>query len=130
MNTLVRLTSRFASIAFVAMLANCSAVTDQVRPIGAALKPRPPDCNIEILDKNTDKPHRVVAEIDAYVRRNKLTGGLRGVLDEAIPELKKQGCAAGADAVVVLNQTVSQSGEFKLLYVKAVAIHFEIPPGS
>ena len=129
MSALVRLASRVAGIAFVAMLANCSAVTNSVQPVGAALQPRAPDCNIEILDKNTTRPHRVVAQIDAYVRRNKLTGGLRGVFEEAIPELKKQGCAAGADAVVVLNQTVSQSGEFKLLYVKAVAIHYEAGDG-
>lgn len=113
------------NVLLAALLASCSSVTDQVHSVGPAQQPRAADCAIEILDKSPEKPHRVVADIDAYVRRNKITGGLRGVLEEAVPELRKQGCAAGADAVVVLNQTVSQSGEFKLLYVKAQAIRWQ-----
>ena len=91
MSALVRAASRVAGIALVAMLANCSAVTDQVQPVGAPLSPRAPDCGIEILDGKATRPHRVVAEIDAYVRRNKLTGGLRGVFEEAILLLEMLG---------------------------------------
>lgn len=110
---------------FVGVLACCSSVTNQVQYTGSRLAAKPENCAIEIFDKTTQKPHRVVAEIDAYVRRNKLTGGLQGVYEEAVPELRKQGCAAGADAVIVLNQAVSNSGEFKLLYVKAVAVQWQ-----
>lgn len=106
----------------------CSGVTRNVEVVGAPLAARPPSCPIEILAESPDRSYRVVANIDAYVRRNKATGGPRGVLEDALPELRKQGCAAGADAVVVLNQTVSQSGEFKLLYVKAVAIQYSPAP--
>jgi len=106
------------------LAAACSSVTNEVHPVGAALAPRPPGCPIEVLLAKPERAHRVVADIDAYVRRNKITGGLRGQLDEALPELERQGCAAGADAVVVLNQTVSNNGEFKLLYVKASAIQY------
>ena len=112
-------------IAALVLLAACSSVRNDVHPVaGAALAAKPSGCPIEILLAKPEKAHRVVADIDAYVRRNKITGGLRGELDEAVPELKRQGCAAGADAVVVLNQTVSQNGEFKLLYVKAAAIQY------
>lgn len=106
----------------------CSGVTQKVEVVGAPLPARPPSCPIEILTQSPDRSYRVVANIDAYVRRNKVTGGSRGVLEDALPELRKQGCAAGADAVVVLNRTVSQSGELKLLYVKAVAIQYAPTP--
>ena len=112
------------AIASLVLLAGCSSVSNQVHVVDSRFAAKPPNCEIEIIDKSTSRPHTVVAEIDAYVRRNKLTGDLQGVFEEAVPELKRQGCAAGADAVIVLNQTVSQSGEFKLLYVKAVAIHY------
>ena len=89
---------------------------------------RPPDCAVELFsDNNPERQYEVVAHLDGYVRRNKLTQGRQAVYEEAVPELKKQARKAGAEAVIVLRQTVSQSGEFKLLYVKAEAIHF---PGS
>jgi hypothetical protein len=118
----------FSLLGCLAVLAACSGVTREVEVVGAPLATRPPSCPIEVLAESPDRSYRVVANIDAYVRRNKVTGGPRGVLDDALPELRKQGCAAGADAVVVLNQTVSQSGEFKLLYVKAVAIQYAPAP--
>jgi len=80
---------------------------------------------MEIFGENKpEKRYEVVARIDVYVRRNKITQGRQATYEEAAPELKKQACKAGADAVIVLRQTVSSSGEFKVLYVKAEAIHF------
>lgn len=102
----------------------CSGVSSQAAPVAVPLAVRSSACDIEIL---LDKPSRAfekITDIDVYVRRNKITGGQRAVYEEAVPELKKRGCEAGADAVLVKNQTVSQSGEWKLLYVGAVAIRY------
>ena len=102
----------------------CSGVSSQATPVAVPLAVRSSACDVEIL---LDKPSRAfqrITDIDVYVRRNKITGGQRAVYEEAIPELKKRGCEAGADAVLVKNQTLSQSGEWKLLYVGAVAIRY------
>jgi uncharacterized protein YbjQ (UPF0145 family) len=55
--------------------------------------------------------------------------GRQAVYEEAEPEMRKQACKLGAEGVVVVHQTVSHSGEFKLLYVKAEAVRF-LPRGS
>ena len=48
--------------------------------------------------------------------------GRHAVYEDAIPEFRKQACQLGATAVIVLQQTFSRSGEFKLLYVKGNAV--------
>lgn len=108
-----------------------SGVRSEVKIVGPTLPAKPPTCEVEILE-NT-KPTRgfeTVAQIDVYVRRNKVTMGRQAVYEEAVPELKKQACRVGADGVIVLRQTVSRNGEFKLLYVKSEAFHYiaEPPP--
>ena len=106
-------------------LAQFSGVRSKVELVGAKRPAKPPNCEIKIFSENKpEKRYEVVARIDVYVRRNKITQGRQATYEEAAPELKKQACKAGADAVIVLRQTVSSSGEFKVLYVKAEAIHF------
>ena len=102
-----------------------SGVRSTVDRRGPPRPPRDKDCNIEFMDsKGTERPHDVLGTIEVYVRRNKITMGREATYEEAIPEFRKQACKLGADAVVVLRQTVSHSGEFRLLYVKGEAIGF------
>lgn len=111
----------FASLAF----AQFSGVRSKVEHVGPKRPIRPPHCEVAFF--NESKPERtydVVAHIDVYVRRNKITQGRQTIYEEAVPELRKRGCQVGADAIIVLRQSVSSSGEFKLLYVKAEAIRY------
>ena len=106
-----------------------SGVRSEVKMVGPALPTRPPDCQIEVLEESKPlNPYETVAQIDVYVRRNKVTRGRQGVFEEALPELKRQACRVGADGVMVLRQTVSHNGEFKLLYVKSEAFHYTGAP--
>ncbi|MGB7621519.1 MAG: hypothetical protein WBN92_04135 [Terriglobia bacterium] len=108
-----------------------SGVRSEVKIVGPALAARPLDCEIEVLeDSKPLDPFETVAQIDVYVRRNKVTRGRQGVFEEALPELKKQACRVGADGVMVLRQTVSHNGEFKLLYVKSEAFHYTGAPAA
>jgi hypothetical protein len=108
-----------------------SGVRSEVKIVGPALPARAPDCQIEVLeDSKPLDPHAIVAQIDVYVRRNKVTRGRQGVFEEALPELKKQACRVGADGIIVLRQTVSHNGEFKLLYVKSEAFQYTGPPAA
>ena len=79
---------------------------------------------MQFLDKTPERAHEVVATIQVYVRRNKITMGRQAVYEEAQPEFRKQACKLGAEALIIRQQTVSHSGEFKLLYVKGDAIIF------
>ena len=106
-----------------------SGVRSTVERKGPPKPPRPKDCEVEFFDKAPQRAHEVVGTIQVYVRRNKITMGRRAVYEEAQPEFQKQACKLGAEALVIRQQTVSHSGEFKLLYVKGDAIFFtEILP--
>ena len=100
-----------------------SGVRSNVERKGPVLPPREKDCPIEFINSDkTDPAHEVIGTIQVYVRRNNITMGRHAVYEEAVPEFRKQACKLGATAVIVLQQTVSRSGEFKLLYVKADAV--------
>ncbi len=111
--------------------AQFSGVRSKVERTGPKLASKPKDCKIEIIDKEKpERPHEEIARIEVFVRRNKITQGREAVYEEAVPELRKQACKLGADAVVVLRQRVSHSGEFKLLYVKTIAIRYTGEQGA
>ena len=130
------------ALSLFAMGSQFSGVRSEVETIGSKLPPRKSDCEIRIIDKTRDDQqenkgearvepkYTELARITVYVRRNKLTQGRQAALEEALPELKKQACRAGADAVIVLHQRISSSGEFKLLYVRALAVRFGGDPES
>lgn len=101
-----------------------SGVRSTVQRTGPALPQREKDCQIEFLDAKLQRPREVVGVIQVWVRRNKITMGRQAVYEEAVPEMRKQACKLGAEGVVLVHQTVSHSGEFKLLYVKAQAVRF------
>lgn len=102
-----------------------SGVRSKVEIVGSKHAEKPAGCPIEIFkDKKPENPNQLVARIDTYVRRNKITQGREAIFEEAVPELKKRACKAGADAVIVLRQALSSAGEFKILYIKSEAILF------
>jgi hypothetical protein len=102
-----------------------SGVRSRVERTGPERPPREKNCAVQFFDGNApNRPHETLAVIHVWVRRNKLTMGRRAVYEESEPEFQKQACRVGADALIVLQQTVSHSGEFKLLYVKAQAMRF------
>lgn len=105
-----------------------SGVRSKVERTGVRRPAREKNCAIEMFEaKAPDRAHQSLGRIHVYVRRNKLTMGRRAVYEEAEPELQKQACQLGADGVIIAQQTVSHSGEFKLLYVRGDAIHFTVP---
>jgi hypothetical protein len=92
---------------------------------GPKLHARDKKCEIQFFDgKAPDSPHEVVGHIRVYISRDKLLSRSESPIDHAKPEFQKQACRIGADAVVLMQQTVSNSGEFQTLYVKGDAIHF------
>lgn len=99
-----------------------SGVRSTVQRTGPVLPSREQNCQIEFLDAKDERPREAVGVIQVWVRRNKITMGRQAVYEEAVPEIRKQACKLGAEAAVLVQQTVSHSGEFKLLCVKAEAV--------
>ena len=119
----------YVAMALILFQGLFSGVRSTVERKGTPKPPRPKDCEVQFFDKAPQRAHEVVGTIQVYVRRNKITMGRQAVYEEAQPEFRKQACKLGAEALVIRQQTVSHSGEFKLLYVKGDAIFFtEISP--
>lgn len=116
------------SVLFLALLLAdlwFSGVRSTATRTGPTLPAREKHCDVDFIKgTESDRTHELVGTIHVYVRRNSIAMGRRGVYEEAVPEFRKQACKLGADAIVVLQQTVSHSGEFKLLYVKGDAIRY------
>jgi hypothetical protein len=102
-----------------------SGVRSTVERKGAPHPARGKNCTIQFaVEEGSERPYEIVGVIQVYVRRNKITMGRKGTYEEAVPEFEKQACKLGADAVIIRQQTISHSGEFKLLYVKGDAVAF------
>jgi hypothetical protein len=108
------------------LAAGASAQTrSMVDLAGPTLPARDKKCEIQFFDgKAPDSPHEIVGHIRVYVSRDKLASRSETPVDQTKPEFRKRACKIGADAVVLVQQTVSNSGEFQTLYVKGDAIHF------
>jgi len=92
---------------------------------GPKLPARDKNCEIQFfVGKAPDTAHETVGHIRVYISRDKLVSRSESPVDHTKPEFRKRACRIGADAVVLVQQTVSNSGEFQTLYVKGDAIHF------
>jgi hypothetical protein len=116
------------ALALLLLLQVFSGVRSTVERKGPKLPQRERNCQLEFLEASAERPREVVGVIQVWVTRNKITMGRQAVYEEAEPEIRKQACKLGAEGVVVEQQTVSHTGEFKLLYVKAEAVRF--PSGA
>jgi hypothetical protein len=114
------------TLAVLFLAVGVSAQTRSVVDLtGPKLPARDKKCEIQFFDgKAPDSPHEVIGHIRVYISRDKLVSRSESPVDRAKPEFQKRACRIGADAVVLVQQTVSNSGEFQTLYVKGDAIHF------
>ena len=102
-----------------------SGVRSKVDRTGPPRPARGKNCEISFLDgEKPNRPHEVLGRIQIWVTRNKITRETDTKVEAAQPEFRKQACKLGAEAVVINSKTVSHSGEFKLLYLRADAVRF------
>ncbi len=87
--------------------------------------PRPPGCELEILQKAPDRPHDLLAELEAHVTRVPPEGPLAVVSPKA--------CALGADGIVVVRNLIVNEQGHALVAVAAIRWRPEAaeprPPG-
>lgn len=100
-------------------------VTSKVDLVGPKLPARGKHCEVQFFSMEPETPHQIIAHIRVYISRNKLLSRSESGVDSAKPEFQRQACRIGADAVVLVQQTTSNSNETQTLYVKGDAIHFK-----
>src|SRR6266487_3437465 len=84
------------------LLVSCATTQGRFTPLGQAVPPRPGDCSVAVLkDSVPQKAFERVSRLDVHLER---TGFAQADLDSALPELKKQACLSGADAIIEIQE--------------------------
>src|SRR2546427_631749 len=92
--------------------------------LGPAAPPRPEDCSVAVLKESVpQKAFERVSRLDVHIER---TGFAQGDLESAIPELKKQACLSGADAIIEIQErSTGFRFENRAYHVTATGIKFK-----
>ena len=91
-------------------------------PLGVGMRPaKPPDCAMPVLDTMPFTDHQQIALVDAW-------GDLAAKDDDLLRYIKREGCQAGADAVVLTTQHTQHEGD--LLRGVAPGRYGSVGPGS
>ncbi len=91
-------------------------------PLGVGIHPaRPPDCAMPVLDTMPFTDYQQIALVDAW-------GDLAAKDEELLRYIKREGCHAGADAVVLTSQHTQHEGD--LLHGAAPGRFGNVGPGS
>jgi hypothetical protein len=102
----------------------CATTQGTFRPLGKTYPAKPANFEVQVLKSTPTQPFERIARVDAHFEK---THFVSTSLDTAIEELKKQARAAGADAIMDIDERRSRLNETMILHVTATAIHFTEP---
>jgi hypothetical protein len=102
----------------------CATTQGSFRPLGKTYPAKPANFEVQVLKSTPTQPFERIARLDAHFEK---THFVSTSLDSAIEELKKQARAAGADAIIDIDERRSRLNETMILHVTATAIHFTEP---
>jgi hypothetical protein len=116
---------RALTIALMALcVVACATTQGSFRPLGKTYPAKPANFEVQVLTSTPTQPFERIARLDAHFEK---THFVSTSLDSAIEELKKQARAAGADAIIEIDERRSRLNETMILHVTATAIHFSEP---
>jgi hypothetical protein len=116
---------RALAIALIALcVVACATSQGSFRPLGKTYPVKPANFEVQVLQSAPTQQFERIARLDAHYEK---TSFVSTSLDTAIAELKKQARAAGADAIIEVDERRSRLNETMILHVTATAIHFTEP---
>jgi hypothetical protein len=119
----LRALSASALVFLGALLASCATTQSRFSPLGQAVPPRAEDCSVAVLrDSVPQKAFERVSRLDVHMER---TGFAQADLESALPELKKQACLSGADAIIEIQERSAGYLENRAYHVTATGIKFK-----
>ncbi len=110
-----------SALAILTLLAGCVNAQGSFAPIGDGAPPRPADCHVDVYRLPPDRPYTVVSRISVHVDR---TSYLSNSLDEPMPELLRQACQSGAEAVTKLAEKIDTHSDTNGYTLTALGIRF------
>lgn len=91
-----------------ALLGGCTSIDGSYTPVDGGAPARAEDCHVEVYRLPPSQPYTVVSRITVHVDRTHFLGRS---IDEPMPELLRQACRSGAEAVTNLSEELdSHSG--------------------
>jgi len=108
-------------IALASAIGGCASTLGNRQAIGDARPAKGPDCRIDVYEAEPTRPYVKISRVDAHVE---ITHFISPSLDDALPELKRQACLSGADALMDLKESSSGYLEMRSFHVTATGIAY------
>jgi hypothetical protein len=113
---------RLAGLLAAAAVASCATTQSRFVPLGQTYPSRGEHCQIDVLKTGTPGRDFVrISRIDVHIEK---THFIRSGFDDALPELKRQACLSGADAVIEIRDRSTATGETEVYHVTATGITY------
>jgi hypothetical protein len=113
-------------ILLVGIFANsCATTQSRYSMLGQSYPSRSEDCKIDVFKTGSpDKKFIKISRLDVHLEKTHFIGSN---FEDALPELKKQACKSGADAIIDVQERSSMVGETKIYHVTATGIKYTEP---
>ena len=83
---------------------------------------KPADCAIDVYRAVPTRPYVKVARLDAHLEKKFFA---TPTIDDALPELKRQACLSGSDALMDITEKASGYVETRSYHVTATGIAYQ-----
>jgi hypothetical protein len=106
----------------LASVAACSTSRSRFAVLGAAQPARPADCRVDVFLSGTpEREFLRISRIDVHIER---TLWLQPTLNDALPELRRQACLSGADAVIDVRERYDAVVENRSYHVIGIGVSY------
>ena len=104
------------------LLSACSTTQSGFTFVAVRESPRAADCNVEILRRDMPlRPFVRISRIDVHIER---TFFADPTFADAVPELRRQACLSGADAVIEVREERDAIVENRSYHVTATGVKY------
>ena len=105
--------------------AGCATTQGRFVPVGPPQAARSQDCAVEVFRSGAPpRDFARVARLDVHLEQTFFT---RPRFDDALPELRRQACLSGADAVIDIDEDAGALVENRSYHVTAIGVKYRGP---
>ena len=109
----------------VILITSCATTQSRYSMLAQSYPSRAEDCKVDIFKTGSPvKKFIKISRLDVHLEKSHF---VRSNFEDALPELKKQACKSGADAIIDVQERSSMVGETKIYHVTATGIKYTEP---
>jgi len=111
------------ALCFVALFTvSCATMQSRYSMLGNSYPQKPEGCDVQVFhDEVPQRPFVKISRLDVHLEK---THFINSSLDDALPELKKQACLSGADAIIEIRESSSMVWETRVYHVTATGVRY------